>query len=203
MKTVVTMSVFYLIHTCIIIRCREYTALQEAHQQRTRRQYTGFSAWLQNRVSDMDRDGLNPDLSLVTMSRLPSPTVKHYTSMYAYGYHLRSDDEQGRSHVTFDSGVAAIITQTCRSSRFDLHPVEASLEYVGIIKDIVQADYGIHKFTALKCSWIKPNREGHPTMREDEHGFWSVKYAARQTPAVEPYVFPNHVHQVMDFKSYT
>ena len=147
-------------------------------------------------MSQMDRDGLNPDLSLVTMSRLPTRTVNHYNSMSAYGYHFRTDDEQGKSHVSFDSGVAAIITQTCVSSRADRNPVEAALNYVGIIKDIVVVDYGIHKFTALKCSWIKPNLHGHPTIRQDEHGFWCVKYAARQTPPVEPYVFPNQVQQV-------
>ena len=175
--------------------------LQEDFERRRGRRYTGFSAWLTNRVSEMDRDGLNPDLSLVTLSRLPSPTVKHFPSMWAYGYHLRPDDEQGRSNVTFDSGVAAIITQVCRSSRADRNPVEASLDYVGIIKDIVQVDYGIHKFAALKCSWIKPNLEGHPTIRRDEHGFWSVKYGARQSPVVEPYVFPNHIQQVLDKNS--
>ena len=113
----------------------------------------------------MGRDGLNPDLSLVTMSRLPSRTNHHHTSMSAYGYHFRTDDEHGKSHVSFDSGVAAIITQTCLSSRADRNPVEASLQYVGIIKDIVLVDYGIHKFTALKFSWIKPNLHGNPTMR--------------------------------------
>ena len=86
--------------------------------------------------------GLPRNLSLTTLSKLPIPVVKHYTSMYAYGYHFRVDDEEGRSNVSFDSGVACIATQTCRSSTRDRHPVEAPLQYVGILKDILEVDYG-------------------------------------------------------------
>ena len=157
-----------------------------------------FSTWIRNHVSEMDQSGMNPDLSLQTMSRLPSRTVKHYNSMWAYGYHLRTDDEQGRAHVSFDSGVAAIITQECRSSRADQHPVEAWLKYVGIIKDIVQLDYGLHKYTVRRCSWVKPNQEGASTMRRDNHGFWSLKFDARQSHDIEPYILPAHVQQVIN-----
>lgn len=135
-----------------------------------------------------------PDLA--TLSRLPSPNVMHHNSMWAYGYHFRADDEVGRSNVSFDSGVAAIITQECRSSRADRNPVEADLQYVGIINDIVQVDYGHIKFQVFKCSWIRPHLEGIPTIKQDVDGFWSVKYNARQVPATEPYILPYHARQV-------
>ena len=89
---------------------------------------------------------------LATMSHLPSPYMRHHNSMWAYGYRFQSDDEQGRAHVSFDVGVAAIMTQTCRSSRANKNPVEAELQYVGIINDIVMVDYGHLKFNILKCS---------------------------------------------------
>ena len=61
------------------------------------------------------------------LSRKPSATITHYTAIYAYGNHFRVDDERGTSHVSFDSGVAAIITQECRSSQADQSPIHASL----------------------------------------------------------------------------
>ena len=159
------------------------------------RNFPTFSTWLRERVQEMVTGGENPSLSLVTLSRGPSPVIKHHPSMWAYGFHFRTDAEDGARHVSFDSGVAAIITQECRSSRADRHPVEAALNYLGVINDILHVDYGMHQFVLLKCSWIRPDLEGAPTIRRDVHGFWSVKYGARQAPVVEPYVFPNHVQQ--------
>ena len=81
-------------------------------------------------------------------------------------------------HVSFDVGVAAIMTQTCHSSRADRNPVEVELQYVGIINDIVMVDYGHLKFNVLKCSWIRPQLEGIWMIRQDMDGLWSVKYKA-------------------------
>ena len=76
------------------------------------------------------------------LSRRPSPIVKHHPSMWAYGYHIRADDDTGAAHVSFDAGVAAVINETCRSSRADRHPIEAELLYVGIVNDILEVDDG-------------------------------------------------------------
>ena len=117
--------------------------------------------------------------------------------MWAYGYHFRAEDNKGGSHVSFDAGVAAIINQTCRSSRADRNPVEAELLYVGVVNDILRVDYGQLTHNVLKCSWIKPHLEGVPTIRRDEDGFWSVKYRSRQAPGLEPYLMPAHARQVL------
>jgi len=131
-------------------------------------------------------------ISLVTLATLSSPLIKHYTSMYAYGQHFRVDDEAGRSHVSFDSGVACLAIQTCKSSRANRNPVEATLRYVGIVKDILEVEYGHLKYNVLRCSSIRPNLQGLPCIKVDEDGFWSVKFHTRQSLAMEPYVLPSH-----------
>lgn len=145
----------------------------------------------------MGIEGNDPSGDLVTMSRLPSPYVKHHNSMWAYGYHFTVDDEAGRQHVTFDAGVAAIISQTCRSFRADRHPIEAQLQYVGIVKDILRVDYVHLKFNVLRCFWIKLDLAVEPTIRQDQDGFWLVKHRARQSPEIEPYLMPSHARQVL------
>ena len=155
--------------------------------------------WLEERLQYMADQGTPPSHDILTMSKLPKAVVERHTSMYAYGSHFCVDDENGRNSVSYDSGVACIATQTCRSSRADRHPVEASLQYVGILKDIFRVDYGHIQYNVLKCSWIRPDVQGNRTVREDDHGFWSVKFAARQVPAVEPYLMPVHAKQVSDF----
>ena len=174
---------------------REYKARLVIHRNRRNRPLPPFTTWIRDRVRQMAADGEDVDLMLSTMSRPPFRTIKHYTSMWAYGYHIRADDETGSSHVSFDAGVAAVIMQECRSSRADRNPVDAELTYVGIVHDILVVNYGIREYNVLKCSWIRPNLEGAPTIRRDAHGFWSVKYNARQRQEVEPYVMPNHVQQ--------
>ena len=161
------------------------------------RRLASFADWIEERVRQLGIEGANPSEDLVTMSRLPSPYVKHHNSMWAYGYHFRAEDEAARQYVSFDAGVAAIITQTCRSSRADRHPIEAQLQYVGIIKDILRVDYGHLKFNVLRCSWIKPDLAGEPTIKQDRDGFWLVKHGARQSPEVEPYLMPAHARQVL------
>ena len=116
--------------------------------------------------------------------------------MWSYGYHFCTEGDGGSNYVSFDSGVAAIITQECRSSKADQNPVEADLLYVGIISDILRVDYGHVKLNVLKCSWIKPHLEGERTIKQDVDGFWMVKYAPRQPAGVEPYIMPSNPRQV-------
>ena len=155
-----------------------------------------FSDWLEEIVRGMGMRGEVVSADLGTLSRLPSPWVKHHNSMWAYGYHFRTEAEDGRNNVSFDAGVAAIISQTCQSSRADMNPVEADLQYVGILNDLLTVDYGHLKFNVLKCSWIKSDLQGNPCIRRDIDGFWLVKHAARLNPAVEPYLMPIHARQV-------
>jgi hypothetical protein len=119
-----------------LIDCSEYQELHVLYERRHCHRFTSLSDQLEERVRDMGIAGEEVPEDLATMSRLPSPYVRHHNSMWAYEYHFRSNDERGRAHVSFNSGVAAIITQTCRSSRVDKNPVEAELQYVGIINDI-------------------------------------------------------------------
>ena len=119
------MSCSLPISSCLLNKCIEYQALQLLYERRHGRRFTSFSDWLEERVRDMGIAGEEVTKDLGTMSRLPSPYVRHHNSMWAYRYHFRADDERGRAHVSFDAGVPAIITQTCRSSRADRNPVEA------------------------------------------------------------------------------
>ena len=153
-----------------------------------------YSEWLKDHVRRID-DGSEDLRDIVHLSQKPSAIVTHYTTMYAYGNHFRVDDERGTSHVSFDSGVAAIITQECRSSWIDQSPLHASLQYVGVIKDIFRVDYGHIFFNVFRCSWIKPNMGGNASIREDKHGLL-VKFNARQPTGLEPYIFPCEISQV-------
>ena len=116
--------------------------------------------------------------------------------MWAFSYHLRVDDEAGRQYVNFDAMVAAIISQTCTSLRADHHPIEANLQFMRIVKDIIRIDYGHLKFNVLKFLRIKLDLAGESTIVQDEDGFWLVKHRARQSLEVEPYRISSHAREV-------
>ena len=75
--------------------------------------------------------------------------------------------------------------------------MDAKLPYVRILKKIVVVTYQTIPRTLMKCSRIRPNLAGNRTVKQDEYGFWLVKFDARQDENREnPYVFSYSVSQV-------
>lgn len=134
---------------------------------------------------------------LLILSRPPNSQVTEYPSMFAYGNHYRCEDPLlGSTHVSYDSGVASIINQRCRASVNDRNEIDADLKYVGVLRKIMRVVYASLKMNIMKCSWVKPNLVGNPTMRVDEHGFWLARVGVFQQEDVEPYIFPEQASQV-------
>ena len=119
--------------------------------------------------------------------------------MWAYGSHYCCVDEViGSTHVSFDSGVACIASQTCHASVADRIPIEAALKYISVVRNIIKVDYAALKVNIMKCQWIKPNLVGsNRTMRQDEHRFWLIKDGEFQSHDREPYIMPGHATQVL------
>ena len=84
-------------------------------------------------------------------SRPPSLQAQRFKSMYAYGYHFRVKSAEEAITKTCDSGVAAFFRRPCRSGRRDVNSVDANLEYIGQILEIVELNYGRHCTVLLVC----------------------------------------------------
>jgi hypothetical protein len=138
--------------------------------------------------------GVVLDPNMVQLSRSPARNVYVYESMWAYQNHYRVDMEFGPMHLTYDFGVACIFRQPSRSSTKDENMVMANLNYVNILKVVV--DYLGLLLVLFKCSWILANTQSNITIWQDEYGFWVVNFAHQLLPMVEPYVFPAIVNQV-------
>ena len=179
----------------------EYEDRQREFNRRRRRRgahFPEFWIWLDERVQDMINAGERVDLDLALISTLPAIEAEEYSNMWAYGSHYRClPADEATTHETFDSGVFVMSPQGCRASAHDSNIVDAELPYVGLLNRIIVVTYSTMTRTVMKCSWIKPNLAGNPSIRQDEHGFWLAKYNSRQDPAREnPYVFPYSVSQV-------
>ena len=158
-----------------------------------------FSAWLEGYVKNAMDLAVDIDEDLIRIAQPPSRLALRFSRMWAYGNHYRTDNEQhSRRHSTYDSAICTIFTETAEGGDGDNGLTEATLKYVGILKDILVVSFGVLKVTLIRASWI-PSHNGSdtPSRLRDQYGFFLVKQD-RRLPAMEaPYVFPSQVLQVM------
>ncbi len=76
----------------------------------------------------------------MALSIPPRTKAKMYTKIKAYGNHFHVDDASITSHVTYDSGVVSIFSHGDDPN--NVKPL-GQLQYVGVLKDILELDYGI------------------------------------------------------------
>ena len=141
--------------------------------------------------------GLVVDAEVLDTARGPLEVATAYRSMYAYGNHLRIRSSE-QSLQTADSGVAATFRQVCRNGLSDGNAVDADVEYVGHIEEILELNYRRHCIVVLVCDFVKANYAGeNATIVKDKWGFTLANYARR--PGIvcrDSFAFPKHCDQV-------
>ena len=156
-----------------------------------------FPQWLEEEVQSALNEGVDIPEDVEDSSRFPSCEAKMFKSMYAYGYHYRVRGAKQNSRSTYDSGVAAVFRQACRSGRQDQNLVAADLEYVGQILEIVELNYRRHSVVLLVCDWVKANYRGrNATVKKDEWGFTMANFGCLVPFGYESFAFPIHCQQV-------
>jgi hypothetical protein len=182
------------------LSCREYLEVSDHFGATTHASTAGhepFSKWLEAKVDAMGAAAGSESPEVLILAQPPARHVTEYPSMWAYGNHFRCEHALlGSTHISYDSGVACIVNQSCQSSSHDRNPVDANLKYVGVLRKILVVEYASRKVNVMKCAWVRPDLVGNRKIMKDEHGFWLVKLAALREEEVEPYVFPQHVSQV-------
>ena len=142
-------------------------------------------------------EGRSIDDMAIDLAFPPYSHILTFKSCIAYGYHFRAaESDTAEGFKTFDSGVALTCTQACRSCKADGNVVEATLSYVGILREILQLMYQQTPVVLFRGSWVPPNEHGNATLKRDMYGFWMANFRRRQRPSQQPYVFPAQVKQV-------
>ncbi len=69
----------------------------------------------------------------------------------AFGNHFRVEDESRTQLVSYNNGVAFCFQLLSKNKD------EALVNYVGVLKDILELDYGAlqTKVILLRCEWVK------------------------------------------------
>ena len=158
---------------------------------------SSFSEWLEQEVQNDLQQGMVVPEDVEDSSKKPSLEARKFKSIYAYGYHFRVKSAEQSIKNTCDSRVAAIFRQPCHSGRTDQNVVNADLEYIRQIVDIIELDYGRHCIVLLVCDWVKANYRGrNATMKKDEWGFTMANFGSLVPFAYESFAFPIHCYQI-------
>ena len=156
-----------------------------------------FAQWLRMEIESRKQVGIAIPDDVEDSSNLPSLQAQRFKSMYAYGYHYRVKSAEESITKTCDSGVAAFFRRPCRSGRRDDNVVDANLEYIGQILEIVELNYGRHCTVLLVCDWVKANYRGrNATVKKDEWGFTIANFNTMVPFGYESFAFPIHCDQV-------
>jgi hypothetical protein len=141
-----------------------------------------------------DLDAHNPeDIDRLLLSTKPSQRAFRYTRMKAFGNHLRVEDTTSTTMQTYDCGVASVFQVPMVDAR------DLSVNYVGVLKDILKLDYGPVRTPILlfRCKWIKSeDNRGNATYISDDAGFLVVNFRYKLPRTCDPLIFPSQTIQV-------
>jgi hypothetical protein len=71
------------------------------------------------------------------------------------------------------------------------------VHYVGVLKDILQMNYGPLRSPIIlfRCEWMKRNdNRGNPTYLRDPTGFLVVNFRHKLPKMSDPFIFPSQAH---------
>ena len=97
--------------------------------------------------------------------------------MKAFRNHFRVNDNTSSRLQTYDSGVASVFEVSTADSK------DVSINYVGIVKDILKLDYGpLQTLVILLCyKWVHDHdNRGNTNYIRDEAGFLFVNFRPLQ-----------------------
>jgi hypothetical protein len=172
-----------------VIVCRQWEALHG-----TDATILPFEEWVKGAVRSTEVDVNNSeDMDRLLLTTKPSQIATRYTRMKAFGNHFRVADESSRRLMTYDSGIASVF-------HVPMADAEAmSVNYVGVLQDILQLDYGpLHSpIILLRCEWMKRHdNRGNPTYVRDEAGFLVVSFRHKLPRLSKPFIFASQATQV-------
>ena len=154
-----------------------------------------FDVWVRKAVHTHPHDPNNgDDMDRILVCSRPSQKATRYTRMRAFGYHFQVEDSQSALLQTYDSGVASIFEVPTVDSQS-----EVSLNYVGVLQDILKLDYGPLRTPVIlfRCDWLKrEDNRGNPTYVRDDAGFMVVNSRHKVPKMSDPFIFPSQTTQV-------
>ena len=98
---------------------------------------TPFQDWVRELPETENLDASNSkEFDKILLCQKPSQRAIRYCRMKAFGNHFQVEDEASTCMQTYDSGLVSIFEVPT------IHATDVSVNYLGVIKDILKLDYG-------------------------------------------------------------
>ncbi|KAK5786082.1 hypothetical protein PVK06_040709 [Gossypium arboreum] len=128
-----------------------------------------------------------------------------YSAFLINGYRFHTKYRE-RIRRTQNCGIVVNSSIISYASARDSNPVEANVDYCGLLTDIIELDYyGRWKVVLFRCDWVDVNTARG--IKKDQFGFTMVNFSrlihTGQQLMDEPYVFSSQVKQVFYSKDPT
>lgn len=164
-----------------------------------------FTEWFERTMTSHHFESSDENRFLLTSYSIPpSLKVVTYKACRAYGNHWRAVplqqslvDCDSSQFQTFDSGMAATFSMQ-RTNRAG-ETIDDSVQYVGVLTEVLELNYGGMKVVLFKGRWIEPSwvPKSSASMRYHESGLWQVNFQKELGASKRmDYVFPRQVEQV-------
>ena len=123
-----------------------------------------------------------------------------FNALWSQGRHFRVQ-KIDKNRVTSDCGVMAMFTQDSRASSKDLNVINAELDYVGNVINILKVHFRIFHFYILDVQWFKVVCRGpQATVRRDASGFFQIDSTKIWSDQSDTFVLPQHCEHVFNYK---
>ncbi|MCO5574600.1 hypothetical protein L7F22_028388 [Adiantum nelumboides] len=153
--------------------------------------------WLHQQLTKAEEEGVHVSLEEWEFSRGCFDKYKSYSAAWSRGRHFRVDHIDKKC-VTFDSGVMAKFEQASQRRATDQNIVIAEMQYFGLLKEIINADYRSFTILIFDVQWFKVIMEGpNATVRRDVSGFIEVDSTKPWSDLRDTFVLPEHCKQVI------
>ncbi|XP_071726413.1 uncharacterized protein [Rutidosis leptorrhynchoides] len=188
----------YLAEECLSFCSREHLNIL-SHQNSKKRKHDiqhlhsqEFEEWLSDYVDeDMTSWDNRITSDIETLANGPSEVVKKYKGYIINGFRFHIKDVE-KNRTTQNSGVILqALTSSFSSARYN-DPIVGDVTYYGVLKDIIELQYGDEKKVVLfHCDWISSGSR----IKVDENGFTTLDFRGlKQTK--EPYILASQAQQV-------
>ncbi|MCO5563619.1 hypothetical protein L7F22_017266 [Adiantum nelumboides] len=139
--------------------------------------------WLHQQLTKAEEEGVHVSLEEWEFSRGCSDKYKSYSAAWSRGRHFRVDHID-KKRVIFDSGVMAKFEQASRRRATDQNIVIAEMQYFGLLKEIINADYRSFTILIFDVQWFKVIFYPKPS---DERWWYVIEVAPRGARIYENY----------------
>ena len=115
-----------------------------------------------------------------------------FNAIWSHGRHFRVE-KIDKKWLTSDCGVMASFSQDSRASARDLNLINAKLDYVGNIINILKENFRIFDFFILDVQWFKVVCRGpQAIVRRDASGFFQIDSTKLWMDQSDTFVLPQH-----------